>query len=223
MTSDDISFFRLCHEKGWVSDPLLDIGSSTFDGAQTSFSHISKDLGLKEIMGVDLAPGTGVDRVFDFSINDADFKTNWGGKTFRTVVVFNVLEHTFDPYQVLRNASRCVKSGGYLLTLVPVIWPIHSFPKDHCRLLPDWFEEFAKREGFTIIREGFLWLSQFGMKKVDHLTNNGERVFPSFHLLGKSSNPARYWLSKLSHRLLNTFGRNHLFTHTAIGVALKKD
>jgi|LakMenE01Jun11ns_1017448.scaffolds.fasta_scaffold9499602_1 SAM-dependent methyltransferase len=222
MTSNDIAFFNYCHEKGWILDNLLDIGSSTFDGAQDSFSVLARNLGVKEVTGCDLSAGSGVDLVYDFSVSDTEFEKTWTGKHFNTVLIFNVLEHTFNPYQVLRNASRCLKPGGFLLVVVPAIWPIHSFPKDHCRLLPDWFEEFSKRENLKLMKDGFLWLSQFNMQPVDKLTEGGERVFPSFQNLGKATHPLRYWSSRISHKLLNTFGRNHIFTHAALAAVMQK-
>ncbi|NBX93355.1 MAG: methyltransferase domain-containing protein [Proteobacteria bacterium] len=217
MTSNDINFFKYCFTRGWVHESLLDVGSSTFGGAQLSISMVAKDLGLKQVTGVDLAKNTGVDVVFDFSVKDETFEGGWEAGSFNTVVVFNVLEHTFDPYQVLKNAAKCLKPGGTLLVVVPVVWPIHSFPKDHCRLLPDWFEEFARREGLSLVKEGFVWLSEFEMSPVDGVIKEGERQYPNFLNQGKLKSPLRYWSSRITHRILNTFGRSHSFNPYGFG------
>lgn len=143
-----------------------------------------------------------------------DFRPDFG--RFNTVSIFNVLEHTFDPITVLENALKCLSPGGNLLVLTPSIWPIHSYPGDYNRLLPDWYKTFARRNSLQLLDEHFCWLSPFGIERVH--SNGAEPSFPSFHSRTKST---RYLVSKIVHKLFNTYGRNHWATHAALACAFR--
>ncbi len=217
MVEADYVFFRQCHQLGLVKAPLLEIGSAAVEGQGGNICQEARRLGVSPTFGVDLTLGPGVDHVADFSVAPQEFE--WKFEAFGTAVLFNILEHTFDPICILRNAMRCVRPGGTLLLVVPAVWPLHDFPRDYCRLMPHWFEQFAAQYGLILVREAFCWLSQFGITPVADLQSGGQYELPSFLTLGKS-HPFRYWRTRFGHKLLNTYGRSHWFTHCAIGAAL---
>jgi hypothetical protein len=218
MVETDYVFFRKCYQLGLVRAPLLEIGSAAIQGQGGNICQAARRLGISPTLGVDIAPGPGVDQVVDFSIPPQQFK--WPYENAHTAVLFNILEHTFDPICILKNAMGCVYSGGTLLLVVPTVWPLHDFPRDYCRLMPHWFEQFAAKYGLTVVREAFCWLSQFGITPVDELRSGNQYELPSSQNLGKSR-PFRYWRSRVGHRLLNTYGRSHWFSHCAIGAAMR--
>src|ERR1700730_10686356 len=137
MVKNDYMFFGRCFELGLVKGPLLEIGSMAIEGQRGNICQEAHKLAISPAFGVDLAPGPGVDYVADFSVSPEEFR--WQFDKFATAVVFNVLEHTFDPITILRNAICCVQPRGTILLVVPTVWPLHDFPKDHCRLMPHWF------------------------------------------------------------------------------------
>jgi hypothetical protein len=167
-------------------------------------------------MGVDMAPLDGVDLVFDFGLRQEEFQKQWRSGQYSTVCIFNVLEHTFDPLTVLTNGLSCVDTGGTLLVVTPSIWPIHNYPGDYNRLLPDWYVEFARRNNLKLAERHFCWLSQFGIETIDPTSDIS---FPTYMSREHSSNKLRYWISRVGHKALNTYGRSHWATHAAIGAA----
>lgn len=217
MVGNDYDYFRKCHDLGLVSGELLEIGSAKIEGQSGNICDLARSMGIRKAVGADLQPGLGVDFAADFSAET--FQSTWKLGEYDTVVIFNVLEHTFDPISVLRNAAFCLKPGGWILMVVPVVWPIHNFPADYSRLLPDWFREFARRQHLLISPEAFCWLTQFGIVTVGEKEQN---ELPSFLNLGKTSHAFKYWRSRIAHKLLDTYGRSHWFGHCAIGAALQK-
>jgi hypothetical protein len=135
---------------------------------------------------------------------------------FSTVCIFNVLEHTFDPITVLTNALSCVERGGSLLVVVPSVWPIHSYPGDYVRLLPDWYMAFARRHELQLLDQSFCWLSHFGIESIN---SRSEAMLPSYLTRPLGVSRSRYWISRIGHKLLNTYGRSHWATNSAIAAA----
>jgi hypothetical protein len=217
MTPLDIEWFKRCFDGDLVNGPLLDVGSARLEGGP-NLCDVARGLGLTETTGVDLKPGGGVDVVLDFGLQMDTFRRQSSLTGYSTACVFNVLEHTFDPITVLSNVLSCLSSDGTLLVVTPAIWPVHNYPGDYNRLLPDWYRQFAELHHLKLIDEYFCWLSQFGIDPIASLQNE----FPTYRSRGLSDSTPRYWISRLGHRLLNTYGRSHWATHTAIGAAFNR-
>jgi hypothetical protein len=212
----------MCHAMGFVKSPFLEVGSARVQGETPNLCDLAREFQVERAQGVDLSLGTGVDFTFDFSLAHDDFMGKWEHGTFETVAVFNVLEHTFDPITVLRNALYCVMDGGSLIVVTPVIWPLHDYPGDYVRIMPQWYEAFASCFGLKLHRDTFCWLSQFGIVKIDDLLDEERYQLPTFLNSGRRDSPVRYWVSRYVHRIFNTFGRSHIFMHAAIGAAFTK-
>jgi SAM-dependent methyltransferase len=214
MTPIDVEWFVRCHAQGLVKGPLLEVGSARI-GGDPNLCDMAKKLGVTRTVGADLEEGEGVDLQLDFGRPSYGFQSGSRLTEFSTVCVFNVLEHTFDPITVLSNALSCLGAGGALLVVTPAIWPLHNYPGDYNRLLPDWYREFARLQKLKLDDDFFCWLSPFGIEPIAHL----EDEFPTYRSRGIRSSPTRYWISRVGHKVLNTYGRTHWATHTAIGAA----
>ena len=197
-----------CYDAGLVKPRFLEIGSARIEGTP-NLCDVAKKVGIGDCVGVDLAATDGADLAIDFALSDGSEI----GK-FATVCIFNVLEHTFDPFKVLANAASRVDIGGALLVVVPSVWPIHNYPGDYTRLLPQWYREFAKRMGLELVDSKFCWLSEFG---IDPIARN--ETLPTYLSRRAQASTIRYWISRIVHKLANTYGRSHWATHCAIGAA----
>lgn len=217
MTPIDIEWFKMCFAGNLVEEPFLEVGSAKLEGGP-NLCDVAKELGLNKTTGVDLRLEDGVDFALDFGLQKDMFRERCNLTAYATACVFNVLEHTFDPITVLCNTLSCLASNGTLLVVTPAIWPLHNYPGDFNRLLPDWYRRFAELYNLKIIEQYFCWLSPFGIEPISHL----EDEFPTYRSRGLSNSAARYWISRLVHKMFNTYGRCHWATHTAIGTAFTR-
>ena len=218
MTNLDVQWFKRCHSAGLVKNKMLEVGAARIQGA-ANLCDIAKELGINDTMGADIDRYDGVDVVVDFGLPPEEFNRQWRFGLFPTVCIFNVLEHTFDPLTVLTNALSCVENGGSLLVVTPSVWPIHNFPGDFNRLLPDWYRAFSRSRQAPLLDHHFCWLSQFGIEVIN---STSEGTLPNYLVGGRRTSNSRYWISRASHKLLNTYGRSHWATHSAIGAAFAK-
>jgi len=76
------------------------------------------------------------------------------------VLVLNVLEHTFDPLRVIDHARMLLKPGGRLVLLTPAVWPLHAYPFDAWRILPNLYEQYAERNGLLLLRDYFEYIGR---------------------------------------------------------------
>ena len=53
--------------------------------------------------------------------------------TFDCIFSSEVLEHIFNPDQILSEMNRILKDGGLLLLTCPFFWNEHEMPFDYCR------------------------------------------------------------------------------------------
>lgn len=218
MTDLDVHWFKQCHAAGLVQSKLLEVGSAKVQGIP-NLCEIAKSLGIEKTTGTDVDPTyDGVDTVADFGLSPELFKIQYQLEQFATVCIFNVLEHTFDPITVLTNAVSCLAECGSLLVVTPSIWPIHNFPRDYGRLLPDWYLEFARRHHLNVVKDQFCWLSQFGIQPI----NSYNTQLPNYSFNKANASSLRYWTSRIAHKVLNTYGRSHWATHSAIAAAFVK-
>ena len=82
----------------------------------------------------------------------------------------------------------------------PFCWPLHSYPFDFWRLLPNYYEQYAKRNNLMLLKERFHYLgfglvSKYSSEKVERVSLRQARDSNSF---------GDDWFM-----LFNTFGREY--------------
>lgn len=206
MIEADQDFVRRLIVQNIISGPVLELGAGY--GGPTSRAAI--EAANFQYFGTDLAPGPGVDFAADFEQKD-QMMAFAGVGPFGSVLILNVLEHTFDPIRILDNAMTLVRPGGTLVVLTPSVWPLHSFPMDAWRILPNFYEEYARRRGLSLL-EG--WFEYVGFGLVTNFRHaDGSYCFPTPGQPG-----FRQLFSRAVHKAFNTFGRA-MFQPSCIAVA----
>jgi SAM-dependent methyltransferase len=205
LVEDDLDYVRRLLSASVLLGPVLELGTG-YEG-ETCRGLVTR-YGLKYV-GTDLDEGPGVDVAANFE-SAADMAGFARFGPFGTVLVLNVLEHTFDPLRVMDNARSLLAPGGRLVLLTPAVWPLHSYPLDTWRILPNLYEQYAERNGLRLLRDHFEYV---GRGPVDRFRKgSGYSLPPPWRsrreeLIGRSV-----------HRAFRTFGRL-MFHPTHIAVA----
>ena len=76
------------------------------------------------------------------------FKENY----FDAGLASEVLEHVFDPDQILSELHRVLKPEARMIFTVPFAWNEHEMPYDYARYSQGGFTALLERNGFEVIR-----------------------------------------------------------------------
>jgi len=206
MVSADGDYIRGLLAREVVRGPVLELGTGW---GGTTCRDLVKQAGLDHY-GTDLKPGPGVDFVVNFE-QDQDLAVFRPVLPFGSVFVLNVLEHTFEPLRVLDNARTLLRPGGTLVVITPAVWPLHDYPMDAWRLLPNVYEQYARRRGLRLLVEHFEYVGKGPVAA--HRNVDGTYRFPPPCV------PAwRCWYGRLVHKLFRTHGRSMFQpSHVAVG------
>jgi len=211
MTEEDRQYILQLLRAEILQSSVLELGAGY--GGSTCQEMI-KSAGL-DYVTTDVVAGEGVDFLADFE-SDACAQA-FSGQQFGSVLVLNVLEHVFMPIRVLDNAVELTRPGGTVVVIVPSAWPVHNYPLDCQRLLPDWFIEFARRRPqLSLLVEHFVYVG-FGPVRAHA---RGKEI----HLPPPGRTDLHRWYSRAVHRAFNTAGRSQWCTsHVAIGAVFQKN
>jgi SAM-dependent methyltransferase len=209
MTDPDREYLRKLIEAGEVTSPCLELG------AQYAQLTLRDDIIARGIayIGTDLVQGPNVNVIADFGGSPAVIQTLFAPYLpFGTVVIANVLEHTFNPIQVLDNAFSILRPGGVCITVTPAVWPLHGFPQDYWRINPNFYRRYASERGVHLLEKYFEFIGKGSIATLDDVT-----------LPNPATNRFQFWKSKIVHRVFNTCGRSMMFpSHVAIGAVFQK-
>jgi SAM-dependent methyltransferase len=210
MTKEDIAFVRKLLAAGALDSPVLELGAGY--GGDTCRDLVRA--ARLDYVTTDIVARPGVDIVADFESDDigAAFPT----QRFGAVLALNVLEHVFEPVKVLDNALKLVRRGGKVVACTPCMWPVHNYPQDCQRLLPDWHRTYAARRPHARLIEDYFEF--VGKGPVSAFAVNGES-----HLPPPWKTDAQRLYARLVNRLFNTATRGQwAATHIAIGAVFER-
>jgi SAM-dependent methyltransferase len=104
---------------------ILEIGSKDYGSTVPFRKHMKH----REYIGLDMAPGAGVDRVGDLSKDLCGLPEGY----FSLIICCSVLEHVEQPWRMAQNIVRLVRPGGRVYMSVPWVWRYHPYPDDYFR------------------------------------------------------------------------------------------
>jgi len=120
------------------------------------------------------------------------------GSAYQLVICSQVLEHAFNPEQLLAESLRVLQPGGYLLLTIPFFWPEHEQPHDSQRFTSYGLRYRLEVIGFelvslhktnpglaTLLQLTIEWLESNIRQSLGHISSNKLRaaLFLLWHLL----------------------------------------
>ncbi|MCO6498454.1 MAG: class I SAM-dependent methyltransferase [Chitinophagaceae bacterium] len=72
---------------------------------------------------------------------------------YDNVLTTEVIEHVFNPDEIIKELNRVLKPGGLLLLTCPFAWPEHEQPWDYARYSSFGIKHLLEKNGFKIIRQ----------------------------------------------------------------------
>jgi len=214
MISTDVEYVKKVVSAGLIKSPCLELGVAC-EGANNRELILNSGV---TYFGTDMVTGNGVDFVVDFEDSTEVVEKCFEGiGKFGSVLVLNVLEHTFDPIRILDNIFSILRTGGTCIIIAPTVWQLHNYPLDCWRINPNFYEEYCKRKNFNLLDEYFDYV---GISKVrKHRDASGNYVLPK-----PSSNRFRTLVSRTVHKCFNTYGRGMFFpSNISIGAVILKE
>lgn len=119
---------------------ILDVGSMDVGGSYKGFFLNRR----WSYTGLDICTGENVDivadNVYNYPVQD---------ETYDVVISGQTIEHVENVYLWFAEIVRCLKKGGLLCVIGPMKWPIHRFPIDCWRILPDGMSYLMRSNGIT--------------------------------------------------------------------------
>lgn len=131
---------------------LLEVGPSEHSTVNNYFNNFKKET-------LDISPNVGADYVGDITKTNSEISDN----KYDIVICLEVLEHTLNPFDAIKELRRILKDGGILLVSAPLNWRIHGPVPDCWR-----FTEF----GWQVL------LKDFQVIECDKLETPNRPLFP---------------------------------------------
>ncbi len=79
-------------------------------------------------------------------------------KKFKSIILFNVLEHIYNKEQLIKSINKSLRKGGKFELFIPFMFRYHDDPNDYHRMTHTYLKKFLKDNGFkskiTLIATG---------------------------------------------------------------------
>ncbi len=182
-TTKEVIFHIMPHVKGRV----LDLGAGTAKYKPILIKNAS------DFITCDVRKTENIDTVCDVA------NLIFPPESFDTVISTQVFEHVNNPFSVVREIKKVLKSGGNAIITAPFMIPFHADPKDNFRFSREGLEEIFKSSGFEIVDSGiyggfftvlsemihFSWFSPYKHESgrfiafIEKVAKVCDRIFPS--------------------------------------------
>ena len=125
---------------------LMDFGCGT-KPYQSLFTNMSSYTGVDFDGGGNPYKKSGIDVYY----NGKDLP--FGDNSFDSILSTEVIEHIFNPDEIISELNRVLKPGGKLLLTCPFSWPEHEQPWDYARYSSFGIRNLLEKHGFVIEKQ----------------------------------------------------------------------
>ena len=153
-------------------EPVLEIGSKIYPN-YTQFSPKTINSQNSDYLGIDIAEGSGVDQIVNFSEKGIVQKLGWEDR-FNTIHCHCILEHVPDIFTFSKNIQQALNTSGVLFITVPFAWKIHRIPVDMWRFTPQGIDYLFPKICFKVDQCAFSIRKKYKFFPID--------IGPEFHL-----------------------------------------
>ena len=146
-------------------DKILEVGSQNVNGSLRNYKKLNTDW-----IGIDIAPGDGVDVVLD-----DPFKFPFEDHQFDLILASSIFEHSDFFWLTFLELVRILKPTGFLYINVPSNGYFHRFPTDSWRFYPDAaisLLKWAKKSGYQV-----KLIESFTHEQIDDVWNDFVAIY----------------------------------------------
>lgn len=146
-------FRAISNHTNYIYGKTLDFGCGS--KPYKSLFNTEEYIGLDYETDVSMS-NSNLDADFFYDGKHVPFENN----TFDSVFSTEVLEHVFNPDEILPEIYRVMKPGAHLLLTCPFFWPEHEQPHDYARYSSFALKHLMEKHGFEVVayeKTGSYW------------------------------------------------------------------
>lgn len=133
-TKNQIKFLEL--NKDLINEPVLIVGSKLYDFDKEDLRSILNKFGIKDITGIDLFEGEGVDHTVDITDSSSEFIKSHND-FYSTIICMEILTNVKNPFIAAENITGMLKKGGTAVFSECFVRKISKMPVDLWRFTYD--------------------------------------------------------------------------------------
>jgi hypothetical protein len=143
---NQMNFIKL--HKDEIREPVLIVASKMYDYDNYDIRKFLVESGFKDITGIDLFAGEGVDHVVDITDSASEFIRNNAGR-FNTIYSMELLTNVNHPFKASANIMSMLKQGGTVLLSEVFVRKISRMPLDLWRFTYEGHKELFSGLSFN--------------------------------------------------------------------------
>ncbi|MBP9192039.1 MAG: hypothetical protein KBF96_05770 [Ignavibacteria bacterium] len=133
-TKNQINYLEI--NKDLIKEPVLIVGSKLYDYDKEDIRKYLNNTGLKDITGIDLFEGEGVDHAVDITDTESEFIKSHRD-FYSTIICMEILTNVLNPFTAAENIKSMLKKGGSAVFSECFVRKISKMPVDLWRFTYD--------------------------------------------------------------------------------------
>jgi 2-polyprenyl-3-methyl-5-hydroxy-6-metoxy-1,4-benzoquinol methylase len=141
-TPKSTEFVKIALSRNQWAGPVIELGAGNTSKFYRPFFKGQKYVTLDQTQQPDGSIDIHAD-ILNMPQVESDF--------YGVVLLCDVLEHLYNPFQAFREAARILRPRGLFICTTVAAWPLHKHPFDFYRFLPDGLAHLCIVSGLKII------------------------------------------------------------------------